>query len=315
MGTMAIECRSCGASLEIDEAQRTAICPFCASPSVVERPPTRDRPPPRFAIGFAISRAAGQEIVSRWARSGNLFRDTGLARGDIAEMRGAYVPAWLYSALGEADWAARIGENYTETVTEQVYVNGQWETRTHTVTKTEWHDLSGRWTGYVSDVLVTASRGIANEELERLEPFDLRAMRRYTPALISGWAAEEPTLDRNASLDLARSEAAAAVRHSVGRFMPGDHHQGLDVRSRLSNESLDLVLVPVWIVAVRHRPDAPPLRVLVNGLSGALVGNKPLVWWKVALAIVLGILAVGLLVGVPLALAAAYAHFAPSGAF
>jgi hypothetical protein len=285
MTSSTIECRSCGATLELGDAQRTAVCLFCASPSVLERPPTRDRPQPRFAMGFVIAKRAAQEIVSRWARRGNLFRDSGLAKADIAEMHGAYVPAWLYSASADADWQARIGESYTETKTEHVMVNGKPQTRTRVVTKTEWHDLAGRWTGYVHDVLVTASRGIGNHELEQLEPFDLGALRRYTPALISGWPAEDPTLDRAESLRLARGEAAATLERHVEAFMPGDHHQVQSVSSRASLESLDLVLVPVWIVAVRHRPDAPPLRVLVNGLSGKLVGRKPLVWWKVALAL------------------------------
>lgn len=305
MSASAIECRSCGASLELGDAQRTATCLFCASPNVVERPATGDRPEPRFVMAFVVTRAAAQDVVARWARRGNLFRDAGLAKVDIAEIRGAYVPAWLYSALGEADWDASIGENYTETVTERVYVNGKWETRTKTVTKTEWHALSGRWTGYVDDVLVTASRGITNDELERLEPFDVGALRRYTPALISGWPAEDPTLDREASRELARGEAAAALQRQVAAFMPGDAHTLRGVRSRASQESLDLVLVPIWIVAVRHRPDAPPLRVLVNGLSGKLVGRKPLVWWKVAIAVLALLL--------PIAAAVAYVYAARHG--
>lgn len=292
MGTH-LACESCGAALELDEAQRSTICPFCASPSVVERPATRDRPTPRFAIGFAIPREHAQSSVRAWAREG-LFRHSGLDAADIAELRGAYVPAFLYSAAGEAEFSARIGENYQVTETYTVTVNGKTQIRTRTVTKTEWRSLAGRWAGYAHDILVTASRGIANTELEALEPYDMRSIRRYTPALISGWIAEDPTMDQAQCLELARGEAGAEVGRRLAAFMPGDKHDSLQYGWRMTAESVDLVLVPVWIIAVRHRADKPPLRVLVNGLSGKLVSaKKPLSWWKIALAIAIVLAVVG----------------------
>jgi hypothetical protein len=292
-GELSLECKSCGAALALATTQRTATCPFCASPNVVDRPRSIDRPAPRFAIGFTVTRERAQAAVREWARTG-LFRHSGLDAANIAEMAGAYVPAFLYSAASEASFTANIGEDYQETETYTVMVDGKPQKRTRTVTKTEWRALGGQWAGYVHDVLVTASRGVSNVELEALEPYDLGSMRRYTPALISGWIAEDPSMEHSQCLALARKEAEAVVGQRLRAFMPGDHHSALAYEWRSTGESLDLVLVPVWIVAVRHRPDAPPLRVLVNGLSGKLVsGRKPLSWWKVTLAIALAVIAIG----------------------
>ena len=305
-----LKCQSCGAELELSDAQRTATCPFCASPSVVDRPPTPDRPLPRFAIGFTVPRAQAQQAVREWTRKG-LFRHSGLDVADVAEMRGAYVPAFLYSAAMNTEFSARIGENYTETQTYTVTVNGRTQVRTRTVTKTEWRSLAGRWAGYAQDILVTASRGIANTELEALEPYDMRALRRYSPALISGWVAEDPSMDQGQIMQSARGEAAAELQRRLAAFMPGDKHDSLEYAWQASAESIDLVLVPVWIVAVRHRPDAPPLRVLVNGLTGKLVSaRKPLSWWKIAIAVVL----VGAVVLGPILLLFLY-HFLHRGGY
>ena len=41
----------------------------------------------------------------------------------------------------------------------------------------------------VHAVLFTASTGIPNVELAQVEPFDLRALRRYRPELVAGWIA------------------------------------------------------------------------------------------------------------------------------
>ena len=48
-----ISCESCGAKVVLDPLLRTARCPYCDSPSVVDRQATTDRPDPVFVVGFA----------------------------------------------------------------------------------------------------------------------------------------------------------------------------------------------------------------------------------------------------------------------
>src|SRR5262245_23851419 len=192
---MHIECRECGALLSLEPHLRTAICPYCASPSVVERPAAGHGPPPSFTLGFTVSEQAARAAVRAWQSSRGMFAHSGIARGEIGGIKGVYVPAFLYTALVHADYRAEIGENYQETesyTTTDAQGNTQHHTRT--VTHTEWRPLAGRQSSYVMDVLVTASRGIQNFELEYVEPFEWKALRRYTPALLSGWIAEDPTM-------------------------------------------------------------------------------------------------------------------------
>ncbi len=293
---MLLECRTCGAGLSIAAAERTAICPYCASPSVLERPEALDRPNPVFAIGFTVTREVAAAAVRRWARDqARRFRRSGIDRAPVEDIRGIYVPAYLYSAVASAEYRARIGERYTEVQTYTTTVNGKLVTRTRTVTKTEWRDLGGRYDGYLADLLVTSSRGLSNPEMEALEPFDLGLLRRYGPELVSGWIAEEPTLSQAECLALARGEAVAAIGRRLSDFMPGDTHADLRYQTTVDREVLDLVLVPVWVLAVRHDPKAPPLRVLVNGQTGEVVGKAPLSWGKILAAVGGGLALLGLL--------------------
>jgi len=87
--------------------------------------------------------------------------------------------------------------------------------RTRTVTKTEWRSLSGERAEYVTDRVVTASRGLPNRDLEAIEPFDLRALGRYEPALLSGWLAEEPSLSASACRRCACAIEAGDLRCAV----------------------------------------------------------------------------------------------------
>ena len=98
---------------------------------------------------------------------------------------------------------------------------------------------------------------------------------------------------------VSRSEAVDAVGDQLRSFMPGDSHADLHWSTRVEWESLDPVLVPVWVFAVRYRGDRPPMRVVINGQTGAIAGSVPLSWWKVtllALAAAAVVLAIVLLV-------------------
>ncbi|WP_437492598.1 hypothetical protein [Sorangium sp. So ce1014] len=297
-----LECETCGASLRVEADQRTAVCPYCASPAVVERAPSNDRPSPHFVLGFAMTRESAQGAVTAWLGKRSLFAQSSVKRGTIDAIRGVYTPAYLYSAMAQTRYAAQIGENYQETETYTTTDDkGNSVTRTRVVTRTEHRHLEGQHATYVMDVLVVASRAVQNAELEAIEPFDLRTMRRYTPAVLSGWVAEEPTMTQPECYALARREALEKIGRDLAGFMPGDSHHGLTHETRLDQETLELLYVPLWVLAIRHDPREPPFRVLINGQTGAIHGKAPLSWVKIVLAVLLVIL----LIAAPFVLAAA----------
>lgn len=287
-----LTCGSCGALLVVAATQRTARCPYCDSPSVVDRPATADRPDPSFAIGFVVDARRARDLLRRFL-SGRRWAPAALRRATAERVEGVYLPAYLYSAVAASRYRASIGESYTE-----MELDPKRKTMRR-VTRTELRDLEGTHRCYVDDLLVTASRGLPNDELAAIEPFDLSALRRYQPALVSGWVAEEPSLDRAASLELARGESRAGIGPRLAAFMPGDSLHGLDHVTELADEAMDLVLLPVWVCAVRWRRDRPPVRLLVNGQTGEVAGDTPLSWAKVAAVIGAGlaVIALGLLLG------------------
>jgi hypothetical protein len=295
-----LSCGQCGAALAF-EGVRSERCPYCASPNVALRPASREQPDPQFVVTFVGDAAVARRALDRWLGGRTLFADAALARARVEDLRGIYVPAYLYSAVASTDYTAQIGENYTETeryTTRDSQGNEREETRT--VTRTEYRALAGRHVGYVADVVVSASAGLTNAELQAVEPFDLKQLRRYAPALVAGWIAEEFARERDACLRASRGEATDQVGEQLRHFMPGDSYSDLTYRTTVSWESLDPIFVPVWVFAVRYRDDKPPLRVVINGQTGAVAGRVPLSFTKIALAVLalLGVAAaIWLLVG------------------
>ena len=285
-----ISCQGCGAVIVVEADRKTARCPFCASPAVVERPATGDRPPPSFVVGLVVGHDRAVDLIRRWIRSRGPFTRSDFKAAVVKSAQAVYLPTYLYGAVGHSDYEAEIGENYTETYT-TTDANGKTVTRTRTVT--EWRHLSGRHSCYVLDVVVTASKGIGNEELEAVEPYDLRALRRYTPAMISGWPAEEPTLSIDECLCLAHDESLDKIGQELDDFMPGDSHRDLRYSTDLENEVIDQVLLPLWSCAVRYSEDAPPIRLLVNGQTGKVGGKVPISGLKILLSVLFVVAAIG----------------------
>lgn len=275
-------CRSCGAEVVVGAFERTARCPYCDSPAVVDRPAAADRPDPTFAIGFAVDREQAASRIQRFLRA-RRWAPNALRRAVATKLEGIYLPTYLYTARADSSFGAEIGEVYYETRLDAHRKSSERKR------KIEWYGLSGSHLCYVSDIVVTASRGVPNAEIEAVEPFDLRDLRRYAPGLIAGWLAEEPSLSEAECRELGRAEARDEVRRHLDSFQPGDTHRNLRFSTGLSDEALDLALLPMWVVAVRYDDSAPPVRLLVNGQTGKVGGRTPVSWVKIAAAVAAGL--------------------------
>ncbi|MEO8705299.1 MAG: hypothetical protein ABI867_34975 [Kofleriaceae bacterium] len=289
MNASTFSCQQCGATLAF-AGVRTETCPYCASPNFVERPPSSGQPDPAFVVAFTGDASVARRRLADWVGSRSIFCDSALRHAKVEDLRGVYLPGYLYSAVARTEYSAQIGEHYKETETyEETDKEGKQVTKTRTVTRTEYRPLSGRHVGYVTDVIVSASAGLSNRELSYLEPFDLQQLRRFSPALISGWITEEFSRTADDCMRASRAAAVDDVGTRLRRFMPGDSYSDLTWRTTVDWESLDPVLVPVWVLAVRYRGDKPALRVVINGQTGRVHGKAPIAWWKVGIAIAIAV--------------------------
>jgi hypothetical protein len=207
-----------------------------------------------------------------------------------------YVPCWSFSALARSTYSAQIGEYWWRTETYTVMVNGKLQTRTRQVRETEWYDFDGGFHAWQSGYLVSASRGLPQEEFDAIKPYDTGSMRKYSPGFLSGWAAEAPSIDREQALRVGTAEFEDRQLRQISGHLPGDTHRRVAASTSFSHVADDLVYVPLWISAYRYRGKV--YRFLINGQSGRLHGNKPLSAAKIAIVVIAGlVLLAGLVLG------------------
>ncbi|MGV3621279.1 MAG: hypothetical protein ACO1OB_10700 [Archangium sp.] len=294
-----IECEACRAVLSLPGAQRAQVCPYCASPNVVAGHFAGETPV------FCIPHAEGESLATRslkaWQSRLGFFRHPGVRKAKLESFQGVYLPAVLYGAVAHTDYSASIAEEYYVMKTRTVMVGGKSQTRTERVKEHEWRPLNGRFSAYATDIIVSASAGLPNEELEAIEPFDMKALRRYSQGLVAGWAVEAPTRALAHCISAARKEFVGHVGGRLAAFMPGDMHSSLRHESQVEQESADPMLVPLWVLALKYDEKKPALRVLINGQTGKTWAQVPWSWQRIIITIVsvVAVLtAIGIFIGV-----------------
>jgi len=290
--THELACTSCNLALAA-HGDPPGACPVCDTPTLVDRPPDAGRPAPTFAVPFVLDAEAAAHRVRTWIQRSGLFARTSLSRAvGGAEVRAIYAPVWLAGAVARATWSARIAQDIRE---EYEGKDGQKKYRT---VWTDWFSLAGRWCDRLS-VPIEATRfellGARWPEPEWT--YDLTALRRCSPALLSGRSVLQPTYDLQGAAQAARKVLAKTAEHDLTAFLPGDRHEGLTHEATFEHETVDLLLLPVWVVRIGERPGRPPLRFLVHGQTGAVRGHVPTSMRMVAASIlvVVAVIAAALL--------------------
>ncbi len=294
--TTTFHCQNCGSDIATSAGQRTYRCPFCDSTYVAEIDfKTSDRRRPEFVIGFTVTREQAIEKYMAWIQKKSWFRPGDLSLRAISEKQmGVYIPFWHYAYAARSRWNALIGQYWYRTETYTVRVNGKTETRTRTVRETEWNPLSGRHHKYYFGYMVSASKGLTQQEALSIQPYDLRAITRYKPYYLAGWLSEEYSIDYVQAKVIAEDEFQKREYNSVSRLMPGDTYSRLQVSTEFELNEIDLVYLPVHVLSYRYRDRV--YRFLVNGQTGRFAGEKPVSGVRIAVAITLLLLLIAAVV-------------------
>jgi hypothetical protein len=143
--------------------------------------------------------------------------------------------------------------------------------------------LEGAHHGYYSFYLVSASKGLPQKVAEWIQPFQLLALKRYSPKFLPGWLSEEYSVEKDAAYELSEQEFRRREQAAISAFLPGDTHGQLHVQITFSNINSDLILLPIYLRSYRYKEKL--YRTLINGQTGKISGEKPVSGRRIAAAI------------------------------
>lgn len=282
--TRVVACPNCGAKTEFDENVHSAECPFCATPVVTDTG-THRQIKPRGLLPFALTQEQARDAMTDWL--GRLwFAPNGVqdyARKGRA-LSGIYVPYWTFDADTKSQYSGQRGKHYYETKT----VTRDGKSKQVKVRKTRWRHVTGRVARFFDDVLVLASRSLPKKYTDGLEPWDLSELEPYQPEYLAGFRAEGYQVELEDGFVQARAYMDRVIHRDVKFDIGGDDQRVGHIDTDVQDVTFKHILLPIWMAAYKYR--GKTYRFVVNGRTGRVQGERPWSGWKIAIAVVLGLI-------------------------
>ncbi len=284
-----VKCPACGAESTMEKNMFSAACAFCGSPLTVT-PDTKAVANPQSLLPFKLEKQAASAGFSQWLRR-LWFAPNDLKKSASGDrFNGIYLPFWTFDADTATAYQGQRGTHYTETV--RRVVDGKEQTQQ--VTRTRWSSVSGRVQRFFDDVLVTASRALPAKYLDALEPWDLANLIPYDNRYLSGFRAEVSQVDIREGFENAKRVMAGVIEQDVRHDIGGDEQQITAMQTNYDKTTYKYILLPVWLSVYRY--GGKIYRFVVNARTGEVHGERPYSAIKIALAVIAGLIIIGLLI-------------------
>ena len=293
--TTTIKCPACGAEVGMDSGTLADECPFCATPLAKDAAHSHRHPKPQGVLPFAFDERSARDKMKAWL--GRLwFAPNSLKKFAEAgrPLSGVYLPHYTYDAVGDADYRGQRGDAYYVTQTRTVMVDGKPQTETYQERRVNWTNVSGHVRHAFDDVLVQASdtMGPATQTAEYGgASWDLSALEPYRKEFLAGFRAEAPALALEDGYNRANQLMEQTLVRDIKFDIGGDEQHISSMTSSYSDITFKHVLLPVWLASYRWNNKA--FRVVVNGRTGQVAGERPYSAWKIAFAVLLGLIVAG----------------------
>lgn len=277
-------CDGCGAVNQIPAHVATDECPYCGTH--LDNPVSKPQAvlAPEGVLPFAVPDSEAKRKFSEWVKSRWFAPNAFKRMADMGQINGVYLPYWTYDAMTWSHFTGARGDHYYVTVG-----SGKNQRRER---RTRWTPAAGRVDHFFDDVLVCASATLPQKDAIALEPWDLPAMVPYKPDYLAGFRTERYQTDALESFSIARARMDEHIRSLIRQRIGGDVQRIDTVNTQIDGVTFKHVLLPLWLAAYRFRDRT--FRVMVNARTGEVNGERPWSAWKIAFAILAGLIALGI---------------------
>ena len=277
-------CENCGAVVVLSVGQTATKCPYCETSHVVKSEETAGIKP-NAVYPFTLTQNSALEFSKKWAKS-KLVAPRKFKKNLSAEnFRGVYQPSFTFDSDTQSYYHGRIGKRYTRVV-------GSGKNR-RTETYIVWRSISGTYNEFFNDVLINGDDSYSQKILDKISPYDFSTIKVYNDEYLTGFMAKRSSRKIESCWNDAKARIDGAIRRSILSRYVYDVVDYLNVSTTHNEVTYKYVLLPVYLLNYRYGKKL--YSVHINGNTGKVAGNLPVSPLKVLLAIVLGVVLVGLL--------------------
>ncbi len=260
-GLRSYNCPSCGAELICDATTAATSCPYCGNPSIVPGQ-LHDMLKPDYVIPFKLGKEEAKAALKRYYRGKKLLPKAFSADNHIEEIKGVYVPFWLFD--GAADAEVQFQGTRVNSVT----------TGDAVITTTEYYRVLRAGTVDFEKIPVDASSKMPDAHMDAIEPYDYSELKPFSNAYLPGFLADKYDVAREDCYARADERAGNTAVDLVSQTVSGYSSvvpQGHRIRIRRGRASY--ALLPVWMLSTRW--NGKNYLFAMNGQTGKLIGDLP----------------------------------------
>ena len=262
-------CNSCGGEIVTDANTAAAACPYCDSP-VVMTEQFAGLLKPDFVIPFQMDAKAAKAALTKHYKGKCLLPKVFKDQNHIEEIKGIYVPFWLFDAEAEADIRYRGTRVQT------------WSDSDYHYTRTSYYSIRRGGTLAFERVPVDGSSKMADDLMESIEPFDFSDAVDCQTAYLAGYFADKYDVDAEQSTDRANLRVRTSTEDTFSSTVRGYASVIPESSSiRLQNGRAKYALYPVWLLNTSWKGQRYTFA--MNGQTGKFAGDLPMdkgLFWK-----------------------------------
>lgn len=260
-GLRSYVCKSCGGEIVGDESMAATSCPFCGN-HIVMMDQFSGTLKPDCVIPFSLDKNAAKEALKKHYMGKRLLPKAFKDENHIDEVKGVYVPFWLFDAEAEADIRYRATKVRT------------WSDSSYNYTETRYYAVCRGGSIMFENVPVDGSEKMPDEWMESLEPFDFSKAVDFQTAYLAGFLADKYDVDADKSVARANERIKSSTEDAIAKTVTGYSSVTREAGSiQLHNGRVKYALFPVWILNTTWK--GKPYMFAMNGQSGKMVGDLP----------------------------------------
>ena len=255
-------CKSCGGEIVGDENTAATSCPFCGNPVVISGQLSGSLKPD-YVIPFKVDKEAAKAALRRHYKGKKLLPKIFKDENHIDEIKGIYVPFWLFDAQTDANIRYRATRVRT------------WSDRNYEYTETSYYSVVRGGNVAFDHIPVDGSSNMPDDLMESIEPYDFSQAVDFKTAYLAGYLADKYDVSSETSVARANERVKNSTEQVFASTATG--YSTITVENsaiNVQNGKAKYALYPVWLLNTTW--NGQRFLFAMNGQTGKLVGDLPM---------------------------------------
>lgn len=261
-GLRLYSCKTCGGEIVADETTGATHCPYCGNP-VVLTGHFAGALKPDLVIPFQVDKKAAIAALNNHYKGKLLLPKVFKDQNHIEEVKGLYVPVWLFDADADTDIHYRASRTRS------------WSDSEYRYTETTYFSVYRCGGIGFENVPVDGSTKMEDALMESIEPYDITGAVPFKSAYLPGYLADKYDVDAEASIARANERIKRSTEEAFRATVHGyTSVTTVDSAVNLQNGKARYALYPVWILNTDW--NGQKFTFGINGQTGKVAGDLPM---------------------------------------